>query len=221
MKLETYSISMKIVLGGTSTIGTTFTTTTATTTTATTTTTTKPGKFYFIGSTTYNIFSFFSLVCTTQVTFDDISGQSSSSGTVPNGYNNLNWMNTMYINATSAPLSGFRSIVPASPYVAYNPGGSNITISSTNGSSFSFDSITWASAWRNSLTISFAFFRSGSYRMGTSITVFVGNSTTLQCTSCTNIDTIVMSSSGGIPYAGLSQNGTEMVLDNLCISFGY
>ncbi|CAF1344510.1 unnamed protein product [Adineta ricciae] len=186
----------------TATTTTSTATTTSTSATTTTTTTTKP-------------------VCTTQVTFDDISGQSSSSGTVPNGYKNLNWVNTVYINASSAPIGGLRSIVPASSYVAYNPGGSNITISSANGSSFSFDSITWTSAWRSGLNISIALFRLGSFRLGTSRTVFAANSTLFQCTVCTNIDTIVLSAGSGTPYSGLSQNGTEMVIDNLCISFGY
>ncbi|UJR17843.1 hypothetical protein I4U23_004742 [Adineta vaga] len=160
-------------------------------------------------------------VCATLITFDDIPSQSSSSGVVPNGYNDLNWTNVNYINASSTPISGFQRFLPVSPYVAYNPGGVNITIASANGSSFSFDRITWISAWRDNLTVSIALYRSGALRLSNSRVLNTVNSTTFSCSICTNIDTISFAASSGTPVSGWSQSGTEFVFDNLCISFGY
>ncbi|UJR17981.1 hypothetical protein I4U23_004882 [Adineta vaga] len=187
----------------TSATSTTTTETTSTSATTSTTTTTKPG------------------VSSTIVTFDDIPSQSSSSGVVPNGYNGLTWTNVNYLNGSSMPTSGFLKFLPASPYVAYNPGGINFTIASANGSSFSFDRITWISAWRDNLTVSIALYRSGALRLSNSRVLNPINSTTFSCGICTNIDTISFATSIGFPVSGWSQNGTELAFDNLGISFGY
>lgn len=92
-----------------------------------------------------------SLNCTTKVTFDDIPGQSSTSGIVPNTYKNLNWTNTYYLNASSAPSGGYQMAVTSSDYVAYNPWGSTVTIVSANGTKFAFNSVQLSSAWRSNL----------------------------------------------------------------------
>jgi hypothetical protein len=57
--------------------------------------------------------------------------------------------------------------------------------------------------------------------LSASIPIFVVNHTIVSCGTCSNWDTIYMTTSGGIPHPGLSQNGTEFGFDNLCISFGY
>ncbi|CAF3382523.1 unnamed protein product, partial [Rotaria sp. Silwood2] len=86
--------------------------------------------------------------CTTLVTFDDIPNQSSTSGIIPDGYKNLNWLNAEYINASTTPTNnGYRTVVHSQPFVAYNPSGGNITITTANSTRFSFDSLFLSSAW--------------------------------------------------------------------------
>jgi hypothetical protein len=159
--------------------------------------------------------------CTTLITFDDIPGQLPTTGIVPNGYNNLNWTNTQYVNASTMPISGYQSAVSSPPFVAYNLGGSTIQITTANGTRFAFNSIILASAWRDNLLWTISGYRAGVNLLVGGMTLFAMNKTILTCGVCSNWDTFFMTSSGGTPRPGLSQNTTEFVFDNLCISFGY
>ncbi|CAF0742263.1 unnamed protein product [Adineta ricciae] len=186
----------------TATTVTTKSTTSATTTTTTSTTTTKPW-------------------CTTKVTFDNITGQTSTSGAVPNGYQNLNWTNTNYLNASTVPSSGYPIAMQSPSYVAYNPGGAAVQIISANGTSFSFDSVTIAAAYRSGLQWNINLYRLGVLQISGPFLINTVNSTIISCGVCTNIDTIVFTTSGGTAVNGLSGSGTEFGFDDLCISFGY
>lgn len=57
--------------------------------------------------------------------------------------------------------------------------------------------------------------------MSASFALQPNNRTIISCGGCSNYDTLVFSTSGGTPYPGLTQNGTEFAFDDLCISFGY
>ena len=107
------------------------------------------------------------------------------------------------------------------PYVAYNPGGAAIQIVSANGTSFSFDSVTIAAAYRFGLEWDIDLYRLGVLQISGPFLINTVNSTTISCGVCTNMDTIVFRTSGGTAVSGLSGSGTEFGFDNLCISFGY
>ncbi|UJR14477.1 hypothetical protein I4U23_001474 [Adineta vaga] len=184
------------------TTATTTSTTSATTTSTTTTTTTKP-------------------FCTTRITFDDIAGQTATSGIVPNGYNNLNWTNVMYLNSSTVPLSGYPIAQSSPSYVAYNPGGAFVRIQSANGTSFSFDQVKISAGWRLNLEWWIYAYRFGVNKISGSFLINTVNSTTISCGSCTNLDMLIFTASGGTPVDGLAQNGTEFAFDDLCISFPY
>ncbi|CAF0742249.1 unnamed protein product [Adineta ricciae] len=196
------STSATTTTATTATTVTTKSTTSATTTTTTSTTTTKPW-------------------CTTKVTFDNITGQTSTSGVVPNGYQNLNWTNTNYLNASTVPSSGYPIAMQSPSYVAYNPGGAAVQIISANGTSFSFDSVTIAAAYRSGLQWNINLYRLGVLQISGPFLINTVNSTIISCGGCTNIDTIVFTTSGGTAVNGLSGSGTEFGFDDLCISFGY
>ena len=119
------------------------------------------------------------------------------------------------------PLSGYPIAVSSPPFVAYNPGGAMVTIASINGTSFSFDSVILASAWRDNLIWTINAYRYGINMIGASFSLSVINQTIITCGGCTNLDTLTFATSGGTPSPGLSQNGTEFGFDDLCISFGY
>ncbi len=162
-----------------------------------------------------------SLDCTTRVTFDDIPGQLPTSGVVPNGYNNLNWTNVQYLNASTMPPSGYQIAVFSPPFIAYNPGGLMVTITSANGTRFAFNSIVVSSAWRDNLNWNLYGYQAGVQLLSASFPLSVINQTTISCGGCSSWDTIYMTTSGGTPHTGLAQNGTEFGFDDLCISFGY
>ncbi|CAF4209484.1 unnamed protein product, partial [Adineta steineri] len=56
---------------------------------------------------------------------------------------------------------------------------------------------------------------SGVNTLAGSFALNVLNRTTLTCGSCTNYDTLYFGTSGGTPYPGLANNGTEFAFDDL------
>ncbi|CAF3736972.1 unnamed protein product [Rotaria socialis] len=159
--------------------------------------------------------------CTTCVTFDNIPGQLATTGVVPNGYNNLNWTNVWYVNASTEPTSGYEYDVTSPPFVGTNPGGATVKITSANGTSFAFDSVIVTSAWRDDLYWVIYGYRNGVNTVAGGFYMQVANQTIISCGSCTNLDTLYFVVSGGTPHVGLAQTGYESAFDNLCISFGY
>jgi len=176
-------------------------------------------------SVVFIIFQFHSFVlsldCTTRVTFDDIPDQSATYGPIPNGYNNLNWTNVNYANASAMPTSGFQRALKSPSYVAYNVGGNTMMITTANGTRFAFNSIVVSAAWRDQLVWYVEGYNNGVRYLNGGLYVYSNNQTTITCGGCTNFDTLIMYSYGGTPRAGLAQNGTEFAFDDLCISFGY
>jgi hypothetical protein len=119
------------------------------------------------------------------------------------------------------PPSGYQIAVNSPPFVAYNPGGTAIQITTGNGTRFAFNSIVVTAAWRDNLIWSIYGYQAGVYLLGGSLSLFVTNRTIVTCGACSGWDTIIMTSSGGTPHLGLTQNTTEFAFDDLCISFGY
>ena len=117
--------------------------------------------------------------------------------------------------------SGYTVGVRTQPSVLHNHNEDNVTITSTNGSLFSFDSLYLTSAWRDSLIVTMKTIMDGSITSTGIYEVMTGYPTYIYCTFCTNIDTITLHSEGGIPRANATQNGTQFIIDNLCISFEY
>ena len=105
---------------------------------------------YKISNTSFHYFII--LACLTLVTFDDIPGQSSVSGVIPNGYQGLNWTNAEYINVSTTSLSGYQNGVQTPPYVVHNPTGGSWSVTTANATSFAFNSVRLVSAWRDALT---------------------------------------------------------------------
>jgi hypothetical protein len=169
----------------------------------------------------YLLLFVFLLDCTTLITFDDIPNESATSGVIPNGYKFLNWTNTYYLNASTVPMSGYQTAAYSPPYVAYNPGGAMVQITSANGTSFAFNSMIVAAAWRNNLVWTVNGYRYGVNTLSGSLLMTEVNQTIVTCNGCTNYDTLQFTTSGGTPVSGLAQSGTEFGFDNLCISFGY
>ncbi|CAF1006628.1 unnamed protein product, partial [Adineta ricciae] len=159
--------------------------------------------------------------CTTLITFNDIPGQSSTSGIIPNGYKNLNWTNVNYINASTTPIgSGYRTALGNQTFLMYNANGFNFTISSANGTRFSFDSFIYNSAWYDVLT--FGFWTSRAGQVTTTATYKAGRTyrSLVYCTFCTNVDTLIFNIKNGSMTTNQTQNGTQLILASLCISFG-
>jgi hypothetical protein len=119
------------------------------------------------------------------------------------------------------PTSGYQTALNSPSYVAYNPGGYPINVTTANGTRFAFNSMTVAPAWRDNMTWSIYTYRAGVLLVMGSFIQQVMNKSIISCSVCSDLDTLYFTSSGGIPHPGLAENGTEFAFDDLCISFGY
>ena len=161
--------------------------------------------------------------CFSRIGFDDIVNQSSISDVIPNGYSNLNWANIEYINASRIPSGGYQTSISYPPYVAHNPNGLPITISSMNGTTFYFNSFNTTSAWRDNLQLNIQGYRSSILSFNFTTSIFVSNETFIRCSSnvCSNLDTLVLTTWGGTIKSAVNGTGTQFIIDDLCLSFGY
>jgi len=115
--------------------------------------------------------------------------------------------------------SGYKKGVRTPWFVMDNPTGGNVTITTANGNRFSFDNLYLTSAWRDSLNVKMKTIRDGSITTSGVYTAMTSYATYIYCNFCTDIDTITLQVGEGIPHANFTQNGTEFIIDNLCISF--
>lgn len=178
-------------------------------------------RLFFIRELCYRA-SLLLLDCLTAIPFDDIPSISSSSGVIPNGYKNFNWTNAEYVNSSSMSLSGYQTAAFITiPFVAHSPTAAPLTIASANSSTFSFDSVVVAAAWREGLSWTIQGYQGATMTIAGTFGLTTINRTTISCGSCTGLTKLVFITSGGTPRAGLAQNGTQFVLDDLCVSFSY
>ena len=159
--------------------------------------------------------------CTTLVTFDDITGQTPTSGIIPNTYRNLNWTNAEYINTSLlGTTGGYITGVRSRPFVLHNTPGTNVTLVTANGTRFSFDGMRLTSAWRDSLLIIVKTIRNGTVTSVGNFTLMTTYSMRIWCDFCTDVDTMTFEPYDGIINPTYPQNGTDFIVDDLCISFG-
>jgi hypothetical protein len=115
--------------------------------------------------------------------------------------------------------SGYPKGVHTQPFVMHNPTDNNATITTANGTRYSLNSLHVTAAWRDALNVTMRTIRAGFI---TSTNVYVTSpvhTIFVNCTFCTNIDTITLQAESGTPLASLAQNGTQFIINSLCISF--
>jgi hypothetical protein len=161
----------------------------------------------------------FFVVRITCVTFNDIPNQSNTSGIIPNGYKNLNWANAEYINILTMPTkSGYRVNGLSSPFVAHSPTGDNITITTASGTKFSFYNVTMTSAWRAHLNITVSLITDG-WSLPIPSLLSSTSPAVMNCQTCPKITKIIFEVQDETSQNSLAQNGTQFIIDRLCISF--
>jgi hypothetical protein len=136
-------------------------------------------------------------------------------------YKKMKFRNAWPWRSTTPSNSGFQKVVTSFPCVLYNPNGDNMTITTANGTRYSFDRLRLGAAWRNSMSITMSTYRAGSLTSSGTYTTATTFQYVIQRSFCTNIDTMTFQAQGGTPNINLPENGTQLVIDNLCISFGH
>lgn len=152
------------------------------------------------------------------VTFDDIPGQSSTTGVVPDGYKNLTWANTEYVNtSTTLANSSYRTGLRSSPFVAYNTNDTNIRFASKAGTylNFLFFQITRTLSFPHTVTVSIS--RNEVGIVQTSLKVSTHFSMIFPCTDCVGTNTITIDQTFNESYRPLLPAGTHIIIDDVCI----
>ena len=157
---------------------------------------------YFLGCSIGNTF----------ITFDDLT----STGTVPNGYNNLLWT-TASAYLPSSNTNGYFTALTTSPYNIFNPFGNPLTIGTANANLITLYSLVAAAAWYDNLQLTVNGYNSNTIVVTTTVTLQVFTPSYLTFTGFTGLDKIIFTASGGTKNSGVTGSGTQFAMDNICL----
>ena len=151
------------------------------------------------------------------INFDDLNYSDQAIPGYPSSYSGLYWANVYVYNATDNPenlTSGYQYSVYSAKNVAFNGGGSPITISSNTP--FTLNSAWLTSVWRDGLNVKVI----GSL-LGTQVYIdnFTPSATakTLETFTALPVDSVEFIPSGGTFHTGYGSNdyGTYFAIDDL------
>jgi hypothetical protein len=154
---------------------------------------------------------------TTLITFDEISNFSNSS--VPNNYQGFKWQNFDYVNPFSSTSgfesSGARNGIVSLSYLAVNHGALPAQFQSTTP--FTLNSAYFGAAFNDGLQVTVNGISGG---LIVDTKSFVVNSTgrTLETFNWENIDTVLISATGGTRNPSYGGSAPHFTMDNLIIS---
>jgi hypothetical protein len=154
----------------------------------------------------------------TVITFDDISNASNYNGHIPNYYKDLNWTNFNYINPFNSngwQNSGAGTGIVSLSYVATNNSGVPAEIQSATP--FTLDNAYFAANWNDGLQITVKGEFEGAITHTKTFTVDTAGSTR-EFFNWNNIDTVLITATGGTHNSSLYDGGTSFAMDNLVIS---
>lgn len=164
------------------------------------------------------LYSTMFLACTTGgatlIMFDDTT----CSGSVLNGYTNIDWSNAA-LHTASSSTNGYYTGTVSLPCSIYNSGGSAMSMDSSNGSLITLYSAAIAAAWYDNLQLRIVGYRSGAVVADQTFTLQVFSLTTPAFIGYTNLDSITFSTSGGTKNSGVTGSGTHLAIDNICLTF--
>ncbi len=145
------------------------------------------------------------------VTFDNVT--SASIGTIPNGYEGLDWSSFGVIRRDLFPNSGYANGVVSGDYAAFNEFAS---VAMASGSAFTFNSAYLTGAWNNGLNVLVEGLLNNSVVYSQTVVVNTSGPTLFQF-NFSNIDRLRFTSFGGTD-AGLGGGGTHFVMDNMLLN---
>jgi PEP-CTERM motif len=148
------------------------------------------------------------------ITFDDLPIPSGAIGTIPNGYNGLQWSNFGVHASLGFTPSGYVNGVVSAKNTAFNLNGTPAFISD---GALNLNSAYLTGAWNNGLQVEVQGF------VGAALTydnIYTVNETgpTLINFNYLGVDQVNFISSGGTPVPGLAGAGVQFVMDNLSVT---
>ena len=154
----------------------------------------------------------------TLITFDDIPQANYSSGDIPANYKNLSWTNLQYINpfhVSGWANSGAGTGIVSLSYDAISSPGIPVEIQSTTP--FTLNSAYFAANWNDGLSITVKGELAGAIVHTQTFTVDTTGSTR-EFFNWQNIDTVLITATGGTHNSSLGSSGTSFAMDNLIIN---
>src|SRR5690242_1623560 len=154
----------------------------------------------------------------TLITFDDIPQANYYSGDIPANYKNLSWTNLQYINpfhVSGWANSGAGTGIVSLSYDAISSPGIPVEIQSTTP--FTLNSAYFAANWNDGLSITVKGELAGAIVHTQTFTVDTTGSTR-EFFNWDNIDTVLITASGGTHNGSLGYSGTDFAMDNLIIN---
>lgn len=148
------------------------------------------------------------------ITFDDTT----CSGSVPNGYGNIDWSNTNLHTATNT-ASGYYTGTVSLPCSIFNSGGTAMSMTSSNGSLITLYSAMIAAAWFDNLQLRIVGYRSGVIVADQTLTLQVYTLSHPGFVGYSDLDSITFSTSGGTKNPTVTGSGTHIAMDNICLTF--
>lgn len=148
------------------------------------------------------------------VNFDDLN----TKGFIPNSYNGLTWNNMYQVDGLAyngGVKNGYTAGTVSKRHVALNAYGSPATIGSS--SDFVLNSLYLTAAWNDDLIVSIKAFHDGT--LNHAVTVILSAISPKRFTlNWKDVDSIVLTSSGGTLHKGYDGEGEHFVLDNLAFN---
>lgn len=126
-------------------------------------------------------------------------------------------MNTTWERETYG-WNGYATGRTSGIFVAFNGGGTAMSVSVPVGQYFQFNSVSLSAAWNDYLLLVIKGSRNDIVLYQTVVQLYVTAKTTLYALKWYGIDKLTFNSTGGTPYPGLSGVGTQFVMDDLDIS---
>jgi len=157
----------------------------------------------------------------TIIKFDDLNYSDQAIPGYPSSYSGLYWANVYVYNATDNPenlTSGYQYSVISPKNVAFNGGGSPITISSDTP--FTFNSAYLTSVWRDNLQVE-VIGSLGGVPVPTYDHTFTLSATanTLETFNYVGVDSVEFIPTGGTFHDGYTNDyGTYFAMDNLTVN---
>jgi len=154
----------------------------------------------------------------TLITFDDIPQANYYFGDIPANYKNLSWTNLQYINpfhASGWSNSGAGNGIVSLSYDATSSSGVPAEIQSTTP--FTLNSAYFAANWNDGLSITVKGELAGAI-VHTQTFMVDTTGSTREFFNWQNIDTVLITATGGTHHSSLSSSGTSFAIDNLIIN---
>lgn len=129
----------------------------------------------------------------------------------------MNWGNGWCVNGINyfANPSGYYAGVTSGSNVVFNGSGAPLTLTKADGGVFTLVQAQITAAWHDNLQVQIEGFNGSTSSGIQTVTLSATAPSLVSFTKASNVDRVVLTSSGGTQHAGYSSTGTQFAMDDL------